>query len=512
VILTNLRDVAGTSTDPLAGVRNVEAQNAGFVSNRALFSIGNRFFFDENRDGISDDSEPGIAGVTIQCWLDVDQSEVANDATVASSNVVPEPGIDNLIRTVVTDENGEYVCTALPDGNYIVVVVDGNGFDEVSDGTLVTGNSGDNFAKNWSYAVTVGIDDPSTTNIDESTQPSFSADFGVSGSNSLSGTIFVEAEDLVEPADDDTTIGDGVLDGVAGGPSDDTTVTGAPAADIDAVEGIPVDLFVEQADGSFQLIQTVLTDEFGDYSFEGLPDGRYQVEVRPSGTGIDGFGQTGDPDLALQQENPTDLVCDSDTASLCDNATTTPIDLDSASANTAAVSEDGVDFGFQRGFATTPVTITYFKATRNGSAVNFVWETSNEVGHAGFQIYARTEEGWVLLNEQLLVGDIGGSSNIEIKQYEFEALSDAKWFALVDVSNNEDVIARGPYQVGKEYGANIGEKEVFDWSAVDFEETQTVDQIRESVNSRLNQRVEGSSQSDDDFEAFLNEVELQDGE
>lgn len=500
-ILINLRDVAGTSTDPLAGVRNVEQQDAGFISDTDLLSIGNRFFFDANRDGIADDNESGIEGITIQCWLDVDQNQTPDDASIASSAVVPEPGIDNLIRTVQTDENGEYVCTSLPAGQYIVVVADSNGFDEATDGTLVTGNAGDNFAKNWSYALTLGT-----------TTPNFSADFGVSGNNSISGTIFVEAENLEEPADGNTTIQAGDLDGVAGGPSPDSTVAGAPADDIAASQNVPVDLLLEQADGSFQVIQTVVSGADGSYTFDGLPDGRYQVRVRPSGTGIDAYGQTGDPDLAAGASNPTDLVCDSATAALCDNTAATPIDLDSSSVSAAAIDVAGIDFGYQRGFATTPVTMNFFSATRSGSTVSFVWETSNEVGHAGFQVYARGDDGWELLNEELLVGNIDVSSDIETKLYTFEATTDAKWFALVDVSDAEEVIARGPFEVGQEYGATLGESESFDWSSLELGSEQTLDDIRNSVNSKLDTQPIEREERDPEFEAFLNELDQEDGE
>jgi len=509
-VLINLRDVAGSSTDPLAGVRNAVQQDAGFISDTDLLSIGNRFFFDANRNGIVDDDESGIEGVTVQCWLDVDQSETPNDASIASNLVVPEPGIDNLIRTVQTDENGEYICTSLPEGQYIVVVADANGFDEAVDGTLVTGNAGDNFAKNWSYALTLG-----------STTPNFSADFGVSGNNTLSGTIFVEAENLVEPADGNTVINPGDLDGVVGG-NPDSTIAGAPLADVEATQNVPVDLLIEEADGSFSIVQTTVTGADGSYSFDGLPDGRYQVRVRPSGTGLDGYGQTGDPDLVLTALNPTDLVCDSATASICDNMAGTTVDpvtgviaaldLDSTNGSTAPASITGIDFGYQRGFATTPVTMNFFSATRSGSTVNFVWETSNEVGHAGFQVYARVGDGWQLLNDELLVGNISGGSDVDTKQYLFEAQTDAKWFALIDVSDTEEVIARGPFQVGEEYGANLGEKDVFDWSLVEATTEQSLGDVRSLIQSQLDSRVNEQEEPDPEFDAFLDEVDEQDGE
>jgi hypothetical protein len=156
--------------------------------------------------------------------------------------------------------------------------------------------------------------------------------------------------------------------------------------------------------------------------------------------------------------------------------------------------------------------MNFFSATRSGGIVSFVWETSNEVGHAGFQVFARIESGWALLNEELLVGNIDVSSEVETKQYTFEAATNAKWFALVDVSNTEEVIARGPFEVGQEYGANLGDKDVFDWSLVENDAKQSIGEIRQLVDSKLRQRVNEVEELDEDYELFLKEAAEQDGE
>jgi len=486
----------------ISGGNDVTEQDAGFVSDVELLSIGNRFWFDTNRDGIiglgDPDSgipgEPGVEGITVQCWLDVNENADPNNPSIPSDNVnvQPEPGIDNLIRTVTTDENGDYLCTSLPQGQYIVVVADSNGFDEAVDGTIIPGGAGDNMAKPWTYALTLApAVDPVTGNPNS---PNLTADFGVSGVNTLSGTVFVEDDQLTDPAGADSMAGE--LDGVAGGVSPDTTngFSDVGADGNPTVQNVPVNLFVVLADGTQELIQTVVSDANGEYTFEGLPDGNYVVEVLTNNTGVDGYGQTGDPDL-VNVSGTSDLVCDSATADLCDSRTTTPISVDAGGVDNNPVNINGVDFGYQRGFTTTPVTINYVSLEASGSGAIITWETTNEVGHAGFQVYARLEEGWAVLHEGLILSTEG--SSLDTRVYTFDASSvDATWFALVDVSANEDVEPHGPYRAGESYGGEVVKPDEFDWSELDLEGSESTQQTSESINSRVQQllRNERSAQ------------------
>ena len=454
----------------IVGASDVTDQNAGYISDPELGSIGNRFWFDINRDGFMQDNEPGIAGVTVQCWLDADNSETPNDPLAVTN--APVPGVDNLIRTVVTDENGEYYCTSLPTAQYIVVVADSLDFTEAADGTLVTGTVGDHAAKPWTYALTT-------------TSPNLTADFGVAGSNELSGSIFIEDEDLVESADGTLDTGGGVGGVEDGGETDGV---GDGINDVPA-EGVTVVLLIQQPDGSFSPLQSTTTDANGDYSFTGLPDGVYQVEVLTSGSVIDGFGQTADPDLA-GNVFPNN-VCDSPTAATCDDMTEVTL---------AGGDQTGIDFGYQKDFVTTPVTVHSFIAKRVGGNIEFSWESSNEVGHVGFQLYARTDSGWELLNDQLIVSH-DPSSALANREYRFTAADlGAKWFTIIDVSAAEELTPHGPFEVNVSYGEELQRPAEFDWSSV-----QRTSRRSSSSDNSINERVNKlrSLTTDDEIEEDL---------
>jgi len=60
-------------------------------------------------NGIQDGTEPGISNITVSLYFDVNGDGVLGDG-------------DLLVTTLETDENGDYVFTDLPDGDYLIVV------------------------------------------------------------------------------------------------------------------------------------------------------------------------------------------------------------------------------------------------------------------------------------------------------------------------------------------------------------------------------------------------------
>ena len=121
---------------------------SGEVEDYVLMSLGNTVFFDTG-DGTSDDGvydssngETGIAGITLELYADGDV-----------------PGVDEPIATTTTDENGNYLFTGLPEGDYVVHIPASNfdpgepldGYLSSSGQTNDTGDEGSN--EN-------GVDDP----------------------------------------------------------------------------------------------------------------------------------------------------------------------------------------------------------------------------------------------------------------------------------------------------------------------------------------------------------------
>jgi hypothetical protein len=80
-------------------------------TNPFLAAIGDFVWSDADDDGIQDPGEPGIAGVTVRLFEDLDGDGV----------------FDDLVATTTTRSDGFYLFTGLAPGEYVVQVVDGTG-------------------------------------------------------------------------------------------------------------------------------------------------------------------------------------------------------------------------------------------------------------------------------------------------------------------------------------------------------------------------------------------------
>lgn len=214
-------EVDGTANNQanvsLAG-SNIDNVDFGF---RGVGTIGDHVFFDFNGDGSENGDDVGYPNLTLTITGDIDGD--GNDETF----------------TVVTDENGDYSLSGLPQANYTVALTPPSGtsptFD--SDGTG-TPNTSD---------VTLTAGSPSSA----------TQDFGLRGTGTVGDTIFFDEN------------GDGVQNG-----------------DEDGIPGVTVTIEVDlDGDGDSDFTTTAITDADGNYSFGNLPAGDVTVTVTdPAGT------------------------------------------------------------------------------------------------------------------------------------------------------------------------------------------------------------------------------------
>jgi len=214
-------------------------QDFGFLA-AGFGSIGDTVWCDINTDGIQQPecSEVGIPGVAVQLYADLD-----GDGTYV------------LVRTATTDADGHYLFSALPSGNYRVVVdadseaLPVNGLGEKAHPTTPT-----------IYNITLG----ETNHLD--------ADFG-----------------FVLPG----AIGDTVWWDYNGNADQDWNEPGIPGVTVRLYRDVNVNGVYDAGE---ELVATQVTDSNGKYMFRNLLPDYYVVVVDETSAPLADAVLTGDPD------------------------------------------------------------------------------------------------------------------------------------------------------------------------------------------------------------------------
>ncbi|MGB5687581.1 MAG: SdrD B-like domain-containing protein, partial [Candidatus Electrothrix sp.] len=226
-------------------------------------AIGDRIWNDADNDGVQDPDETGLVGITVKLLTD-------DNGDGVYGGVDDSPAV-----TTVTGADGRYIFDDLTPGSYVI---------EVDTTTL-----------------------PAVYNTTPSGDPDSTPDGRTTGPLVVApGDVFVNADfgynidNNTDPTTTETGGGSSIGDIIYLDADADGTYNSA--VDI----GIPgVSIVLEDAAGN--IIGTAITDENGNYSFDGLPNGDYTVKVVDNGNVLDGMILSSDPDGGADGEGALTL-------------------------------------------------------------------------------------------------------------------------------------------------------------------------------------------------------------
>lgn len=167
------------------------------------------------------------------------------------------------------------------------------------------------------------------------------------------------------------------------------------------------------------------------------------------------------------------------------------------------------DYLFQD-VGTTPVTLSYFNATRTGNATHFDWSTIMETSNAGFNLYVEGANGLEKLNDELIESSVVDSQ--EQTDYKLVLTDiDGTNFFIEDVAVNGDTTMHGPFALGETHGART-EAEHIDWDAINAENDAKAAEraARNEANALArSQRAQNGKDKYPTYEVLVNQTGIQ---
>ncbi len=448
------------------------------------YNIGDQIFLDTNADGVEDAGEPGIEGVTVALFADTNGNGVLDPGELPIATTTTDengnylfPGVsDGDYIVVVTDTDNvldELYNTADPDGgmdevsavtiagaddldqdfgytpeghdpgdgmlgDFIFLDVNGDGTQDPGDsglegvvinlydgmGNLIATTTTD---ENGQYlfggldadTYTIEVDPTSLPNggagISQSVDPDGTSD-NTSTNTLAQGEVNLD-QDFGYEADTPNTIGGTIWEDVdANGTLDDTAIL---------FEGVTVVLYDDQGN----VVATTVTDANGDYSFEGLPDGTYTVDVTDDANILGDYWKS-------EGTNPgadNNSQMDTNTVSVSGGSTDTTSDFgyytDGASLGNFVWSDDNNDGIQDAGEAGIEGVVVTLDITYPDGTVVTLTDTTDVDGHYSFDN--------LLLDEDYNTG--GGAT---MPTFELSAATPADYMpTVIDANANANDLA-----------------------------------------------------------------------
>ncbi len=459
--------------------------------NPNLFTISDRVYFDEDYDGTQDATDAPFAGVTVSLLDDM----------------------GNVIATTVTDANGDFTFSGVPNGDYTIEITDTSDVLDGLGGTTtpagfgmldVTVAGADVSGVNFGYSQLGVVGDTvySDANSNGTQDPGEPGIAGVTldligaGPDGILGT----ADDAVIATK--TTDAEGKYlfenaDGVAAGEDyivrvTDTngvltgfTQTSDPEGDNNGEGTASVGDFLVNGDPAFDLTMdfgyvdpnagSISGTLFEDTDFDGVDDGA-ATDPRLPGVTVNLLDDMGNVIATTVTDAngfyefvglpPGDYVVEVDPSTLPptlnrDTLVPSPVTLGPGESSV------GNDFGYAQ-VVTNPVTLRSFKTVAgvNPGDVTFEWSTATETGNLGFDLYYRSVgKGWRKVNGELILSKVVDS--VTPQSYEFTAQEiQGSVFAIVDVDIRGERDVHGPFMLGRHYGTQRLERRRTDWDVI----------------------------------------------
>ncbi len=279
---------APTGEDPAGTTPGADdTQNVTVDFGVVGLALGDQVWLDENENGVIDEGEPGIEGVTVELW--------ATDETGTPTGTEP-------LTTVTTDEEGNFLFAGLTPGSFIVVLPEQN---FATDGPLV------GFTSTLGNGVIAplpsdDVDNDDNGNLDESGLSIASGVIELSFAGEP-GDETGEDPQGFDPRNTNLSVDFGLVPtppmSVGNRVWEDTNNNGVIDEGEPGIEGVTVELWTTDETGTptgTEPLTTVTTDETGHYLFEGVTPGTFVIVLPASNFVVDGpahglFSSTSSP-------------------------------------------------------------------------------------------------------------------------------------------------------------------------------------------------------------------------